>query len=310
MQTPQRPLRETEKSSLLGQNGAKMPDGQAAHSPELPFDSTFQIIDDWDYQYLRQAVRDLIYLDLEHYKTRQMQRRLATLLVRRKAQSWPQYVEWLRQDPLELTYFQEYLTINVSSFYRDAHKWEHLVQHVLPGLLAQNAGGIQVWSAGCSIGAEPYTLAMLLQELSPRQSHRIWATDIDEKALARARDGGPYPAAEVKELPPNLIEKYLVPEEKEIFRVNSSLQKMIQFQKFDLLQGRVERQFDLIVCRNVVIYFTPEVKSKLYASFWQALRSGGVLFIGGTETIAHHREMNYEYMAPSLYRRPALAREH
>jgi chemotaxis protein methyltransferase CheR len=281
----------------------RTPVGQAI-APAFPLDAAIQTIDEADYQFLRQAVLDLIRLDLEHYKTRQMQRRLATLLVRRKAESWREYVDRLRKDAAELAYFQEYLTINVSSFYRDAHKWEYMRQHVLPDLLHRNSRGLQIWSAGCSIGAEPYTLAMILQEIAATQSHRIWATDIDERALARAQAGGPYADSEIKELPAAWSEKYLVAAANNAFRVQGALQRMIRFQNFDLLQGRVDGRFHLIVCRNVVIYFTPEIKAKLYATFWQALEPGGVLFIGGTETIAHHRDLGFEYMAPSLYRRP------
>ncbi len=262
------------------------------------------IFDSADFQLLRDAILKLLRVDLEHYKTGQMLRRLAALLPRRKIGSWQEYVERLQKDPSELAYLREYLTINVSSFYRDARKWDYLAERILPELAEQFSRGLQIWSAGCSIGAEPYTLAMLLQEIVPHRGHRIWATDIDDKVLNQARNRGPYTQSDIKELPDALAEKYLIPISEEEYQVHRTLRTMIQFDRFDLLQDRTQRQFHLIVCRNVVIYFTPEIKEMLYRRFLEALYPGGILFIGGTETITQYRTIGFEYVAPSIYRRP------
>ena len=263
-----------------------------------------EIFDSADFQLLRDAILKLLRVDLEHYKTGQMLRRLAALLPRRKIGSWQEYVERLQKDPSELAYLREYLTINVSSFYRDARKWDYLAERILPELAEQFSRGLQIWSAGCSIGAEPYTLAMLLQEIVPHRGHRIWATDIDDKVLNQARNRGPYTQSDIKELPDALAEKYLIPISEEEYQVHRTLRTMIQFDRFDLLQDRTQRQFHLIVCRNVVIYFTPEIKEMLYRRFLEALYPGGILFIGGTETITQYRTIGFEYVAPSIYRRP------
>ncbi|GAG26605.1 unnamed protein product, partial [marine sediment metagenome] len=129
------------------------------------------------YAGIKTAVQELLDLDLEHYKENQMQRRLDAWLVRTGTPDWDQYFTLLRQEPDELTRFRNYLTINVSSFFRDPERWDMLKKEVLPKLLRdpQTASpeGLRIWSAGCSVGAEPYTLAALLEALAPLKQHYI-----------------------------------------------------------------------------------------------------------------------------------------
>ncbi len=261
-------------------------------------------ISDKDYQELRQAVYDLFSIDLAFYRTQQMERRLTSLLERRHCQSWQEYIALLQKDDQERRFFQEYLTINVSSFYRDAEKWDYLRKTILPYLFRlRGPAGIEAWSVGCSIGAEAYTLAMLLLDQEPARSHRVWGVDIDTKVLERAIAGGPYTRSEVKELPPHFLQKYMQVLDDNSYMVRPSVRTITNFQHFDLLQDVVERQFDLILCRNVVIYFTAQTKVDVYRRLRQALRPGGVLFIGSTETISRYREWGLEYIAPAFYRR-------
>lgn len=290
------------QSSTANASTSRLPlmDGQSA-----PVSPGNWAIEDSDYRLLRNAIYQLIRIDLDHYRTQQMERRLTTLLERRQAGTWPSYIECLRHDTAELAYFQEFLTINVTSFYRDSDKWNNLTQNFLPDLLeSRESSGLRAWSLGCSIGAEAYTLAMLLKELAPRRLHKIWATDIDTKVLERAKARGPYYNSELKELPVSLVQKYLKPlsETDGSYFVEPALSRMVKFAQFDLLQNKIERAFDLIVCRNVVIYFTTPVKRRVYERLTTALRPGGILFIGSTETIPNHRALGFEYVAPSFYR--------
>lgn len=261
-------------------------------------------ISDTDYQSLRQTVYQLFSIDLAFYRTQQMERRLTSLLDRRHCRSWQEYIALLQRDDKEQRFFQEYLTINVSSFYRDAEKWDYLHRTILPYLLRlRGVAGIEAWSVGCSIGAEAYTLAMLLHDLEPARSHRVWGVDIDTKVLDRAVAGGPYTGSEVKELPQYLLQKYMQLLDENAYMVRPSIRTITDFQRFDLLQDVVERQFDLILCRNVVIYFTAQTKVDVYQRLGRALRPGGILFIGSTETISRYRELGFEYIAPAFYRR-------
>lgn len=265
-------------------------------------DSSKWTIPDEHYKLLRDAILDLLDLDLNYYRTQQMERRLSTLLERRPAKNWPDYVASLRQEQVELEYFQDFITINVSSFYRDAEKWNFLHEHVLPELGKRSISGLNAWSVGCSIGAEAYTLAMLLSERADRRRHTIWATDIDMRVLERAKAGGPYFQNDLRELPPHFINTYMTSINEHLYTVKPALRAMTEFSHFNLLKDEADRKFDLIMCRNVVIYFTVDVKPQVYARLARALRPGGYFFIGSTETIANYQALGFEYIAPSFYR--------
>jgi chemotaxis protein methyltransferase CheR len=266
-------------------------------------DSSQWSIADEHYKQLRDAILDLLDLDLNHYRTQQMERRLTTLLERRHAASWKVYIESLRRDRVELEYFQEFITINVSSFYRDTDKWDFLRKKILPDLLQRSPQqGLSGWSVGCSIGAEAYTLAMLLLEQAPIRRHSIWATDIDARVLGRAMAGGPYFQNELRELPADLAQTHMSPVGNQLFSIRPNLKAMAEFGRFNLLKDETTRKFELVICRNVVIYFTPEVKPSIYRRLARSLKPGGILFIGSTETIANYQQLNFEYIAPSFYR--------
>ncbi len=195
------------------------------------------------------------------------------------------------------------MTINVSEFCRDPGKWNQLATDILRPLLASGRR-LRIWSAGCSIGAEPYTLAMLTRELDPAGRHDILATDLDRTILARAQRGDGYLPADVRNLSPQRLARFFV-KNGDRYAVVPELRKLVRFQQHNLISDAFERDFDLILCRNVVIYFTEDVKDGLYERFYSSLRAGGVLFVGGTEVIHKARALGFESAAPSFYRRVA-----
>jgi len=263
-------------------------------------------IEDSDYTYLRNAILDLLSIDLAHYRTRQMERRLTTYLAHSGYSSWMGYVQLLYKRPEKLQAFLKFLTINVSSFYRDGDKWDYLTRSVLPDLLHKTSPqGIQAWSIGCSMGAEPYTLAMLLNDFAPERRHQIRASDIDSTVLEQARNAGPYSPNALREMPQELIEKYLVASGKNQFRVHTNIRNFVTFEQFDLLQNSTTRLYDLVLCRNLVIYFPTSVKECVFMRLAQTVKPGGILFIGSTETITHYRHYGFNYLAPSFYQRTA-----
>src|SRR5918912_1255574 len=133
-----------------------------------------------DFQAFRKQAYRITGLDLTSYKAPQMQRRLRALLARVQITSFAEYARLLEHDAARRQEFRDYVTINVSEFFRDAERFGELERHVLPELLARAGNrGLDVWSAGCSIGAEPYSLAMLLRELGPGRRHQVLGTDID-----------------------------------------------------------------------------------------------------------------------------------
>jgi len=260
------------------------------------------------YNEIKRTVKRMLNLDLENYKDEQMRRRLDSWLVRSGAADWNTYFQRVREDEKERSKFRDYLTINVSAFFRDMERWKSLAEIVIPELLkevsnkGQLPGGLQIWSAGCSIGAEPYTLAILLDEIAPHRNHHILATDFDQGALQKAIQGGPYTADEIQNLTPAQRNAYLKAGGPP-FYVNPSLAKMITFRQHNLFGDPFPQNLDLIVCRNVVIYFTADAKDKLYRQFHASLRPGGVLFVGATEIIPRPFEFGFKNFGISFYKK-------
>ncbi|MCL4294679.1 MAG: protein-glutamate O-methyltransferase CheR [Anaerolineae bacterium] len=255
-----------------------------------------------EYNYVKRKILTLTGVDLNGYKSPQMQRRLDTFLQRSGHLTWQSFFSSIGHDPTVISKLRDYLTINVSSFFRDSQKFDCLREIILPELLAHRST-LRIWSAGCSRGHEPYSLAVLLAEITGSyRQHYILATDIDHSALAWAQAGGPYLSEEVANVPSLWLRRYFILRDNGYF-VADTLRRRITFGEHNLLADPFEQGFDLIICRNVVIYFTAEAKDQIYLRFHQSLRPGGILFVGGTEIISQAAEMGFETAGISFYRR-------
>lgn len=254
-----------------------------------------------EYWQFAEAIGRLVPIRLENYKQQQMERRIRDLARKHQASSLQAFLGMLKADGKLLREFERHITINVSEFYRNPEAFEYLAEKVLPALGAGRRA-LRVWSAGCSNGGEPYTLAMLLHRASPHLRHSILATDIDRDMLAKAQAGKGYQQEDVRSLPAALRAAYLV-QDGATAGVKESIARMVRFERLDLLNEQVNRTFDLIACRNVVIYFTDAAKSTLYQRFVDALQPGGFLFIGATETIGRADGFGLSYVAPCFYRK-------
>lgn len=275
-----------------------VPERLAGMEPAVPPQATPAGESEW--QAFQAAVLRLAGVDLRAYKERQMRRRLGTLMQRLGVQDWLDFVRVLRQDPAALKAFRDFFTINVSEFFRQPEKFELLDRRFLAAML-QERPSLRIWSAGCSNGAEPYSIAMLLAQRAPGARHTIIATDIDARILERARAGGPYLEADVRNVPPVMRRLYLEDTGGE-FRVKEPIRRMVDFRLHDMLrQEPPARDLDLVVCRNVVIYFTEDAKREVYQKLRAALRPGGVLFLGATEVILNARQYGLAVVAPSFY---------
>lgn len=239
-------------------------------------------------------------LDLESYKRQQMERRLRANMEKCGAGSFGQYFSLLRGDTKLRDEFLDRLTINVSELFRNPDQFDTLRSSLLPELLRAKSS-LSVWSAGCSHGAEPYTLAMLLHELAPNAGHTILATDIDDRMLARAK-AGVFQESEMRAVSSQRVARYFS-SGSEGYAAGDKLKKWLIFRKHDLLGAGFPNGFDLILCRNVVIYFTDEAKSELYRRFHGALSPGGYLFVGGTERIRDATRIGFENPMPFFYRK-------
>lgn len=235
-----------------------------------------------DYQQFVRLIKEKTGIDLSLYKEAQMKRRLASLRDKKGYRTFRLFYEAICQDEKLFNEFLERMTINVSEFYRNAKRWEVLEQKILPRLLREKPR-LKLWSAACSTGEEPYTLAMIMSKFMPLKDISILATDIDQAILERAK-AGLYPERSLKEAPPEAIRAFFH-KEPIGYRVKQEIKDTVSFKRQNLLADRFDDHYDLIICRNVMIYFTEEAKHELYHKFSRALRPGGVLFVGSTEQI-------------------------
>ncbi len=256
---------------------------------------------DTEYAYLKKRVHDVLGIDLDAYKSQQMRRRLATFVDRKDAGGVFRFARSLGQDQDVVKELKDMLTINVTEFFRDANQFKHLEAVVLPELL-EDRSRLNIWTAGCSNGAEPYSLAMILDEHPNSSSHRILATDIDVDMISRARAGGPYQANDVKNVSALRLRKHFS-SSNGVRTISRELRDRVQFREHNLLSDEFEGGFDLVLCRNVVIYFTDETKSVLYQRFSQSLKPGGVLFLGATEALLAGNDASFERLSANFYRK-------
>lgn len=253
-----------------------------------------------DYQDFILNIKRKTGIDLSLYKEAQMKRRLISLYEKKGFNSFGDFFNGILKDRELLNDFLDRMTINVSEFYRNAQRWEVLEKKILPGLLEQNRN-LKIWSAACSTGEEPYTIAMILSKLLPISQIKITATDIDENALARARIGV-YPERSLNEVPETIRQKFFW-REGSYYKVSEDIKKTVNFKKQNLLADDFGGPFDLIVCRNVLIYFTEEAKDQLYHKFSSALRKDGIFFVGSTEQIFNAGRYHLESAETFFYRK-------
>lgn len=259
---------------------------------------------DADYGWFQQRVEARLGVRLSQYKPDQMRRRLMSLAQKNGASSFTAFASVMERDPAMLSEFLDKMTINVTELLRNPDRFTELASHVLPGLLAQRKGfPLTVWSAGCSYGAEAYTMALLLHELQPAAAHKIKGTDIDLSVLTRAEHPN-FSAADMVNLSPARRTAHFL-ELDGTYQPKAHLKNKVRFGPHDLLgDGYSKSEYDLILCRNVVIYFNDDAKERIYRGFFQALRPGGILFVGGTERLSDHRSIGFELVCPFFYCKP------
>lgn len=259
-------------------------------------------MEDTDFLLFIKKVKDYTSIDLAQYKEAQMKRRLTTLRMKKGYSTFAAFFDAMSKDKALFHEFLDRMTINVSEFWRNANRWEVLEQRFLPEML-RKTDRLKCWSAACSTGEEPYTLAMILSELGALSNSQLLATDIDEGALDKAKKGI-YSDRSVKDVPKKYLRKYYR-QDQMTYHIDESLKKAVCFQKQNLLVDTFDTQFDLIVCRNVMIYFTEEAKHMLYQKFAHALKPGGLLFVGSTEQIFSPGQYGLETADTFFYRKMA-----
>ncbi len=253
-----------------------------------------------DYDQFIQKVKRKTNIDLSLYKEAQMKRRLTSLYEKKGYRNFIEYFDAIDQDTALMDEFLDRMTINVSEFYRNPQRWDVLDRTIIPQLMKQNRR-LKVWSAACSTGEEPYSLAMVLSKHMPLRDISIHATDLDKGVLERAKVGL-YNERSIKDVPRDMKEKYFVKEGYH-YQVSNEIKSTVTFSQHNLLEDRYDKNYDLIVCRNVMIYFTEEAKTQIYQQFSDALRPGGVLFVGSTEQIFNPEQYDFEAVDTFFYRK-------
>lgn len=246
-------------------------------------------------------------LNLSAYKEKQLKRRIDSLICSVGVKGYRDYYQLLCTDTSKREKFFDKITINVSEFFRNTDIFAALENTILPQLCTASRN-LKIWSAACSNGAEPYSVAMILNDNFPRVSYTIHATDIDPNILKFARNGV-YNEKVLKGVSQNRLQKYFIKEDACMYRVTPDVKKHVVFKKHDLLGDVFENDYDLIICRNVMIYFTRETQDMLYQKIYGSLKDGGVLFIGATETIVQYKDFGFDKIAHWFYRKQGIQQE-
>jgi chemotaxis protein methyltransferase CheR len=253
-----------------------------------------------DYVEFCEFLRKLTGIDLAQYKRPQMERRLRSFYANRGVDQLTDSFERLRTDPEHREELLDRITINVSQLWRNPEQWTVIERRLLPELAA--TGAIRAWSAGCSYGAEAYTLATLCQIVAPDRQVSIQGTDIDKRMVGRAR-AGHFSSDDARTAPPRQL-RIGFDQVPNGWQAKEAIRRLARFEVGDLLQMRMRpHAYDLILCRNTVIYFAEPIRDDLHARLATALRPGGYLVIGSTERVSQPASLDLVPVHPFVYRR-------
>jgi chemotaxis protein methyltransferase CheR len=258
------------------------------------------------FEKIRRLAHDKFGLNLTEAKHQLVAARLGKKLRELKIPSYEAYYDMVLADRTgeSLIALIDALSTNHTSFLREASHFDFLIKHVVPSLLKR--ASIDIWSAPCSTGEEPYSIAVTMLEqlgMPPKPALRIRATDISTRALAVAKLGA-YTADRLGSMPLPLIRKYFKQTGPGSFQINPDVRRMIEFDRGNLIEPmRAGRAFPIIFCRNVMIYFDKPTQERVVTSLAQFLEPGGYLLIGHSESLMGVRH-SLEYVQPAIYRKP------
>lgn len=253
---------------------------------------------EWNFEQFYKWAYTYLNLDLEAYKEKQLQRRINTVMTQAGASSLQDYSNLIQKNPIAQQQFLDYITINVTDFFRNKELFDKFEELLITRLMPQ-FGELKIWSAACSIGSEPYSLSMIVHKHQLSLKEKILGTDIDEKVLQRAREAI-YKEHELKNVPLLERQEYFHHKESE-YVLDEAIKRNVQFKKHDLLQDPYGKGYHAIICRNVTIYFKSDVKDHMYQSFTDALVPGGLLFTGATETIYRPEQFGLKKVSSFIY---------
>lgn len=241
-------------------------------------------------------------LDLESYKEKRVERRVESLMRRRNINDFTTCLQRLKTDTQFKADFLNHFTINTSEFFRNPQNFLTLEKEILPELFAKYQT-VKIWSAPCSNGCEPYSLAMIIKELGKKPlQYELRGLDIDPNILTAAKTGI-YNVNSLKNVSPERLRRYFQRIDSEKYSLDEKIKQMVIFQEFDLLKDIYTKNLDLILCRNLFIYLTQDVKDALTHRFVKSLKPNGILFLGNTEFIFEPEKFGLKKIVSSFYRK-------
>ncbi len=268
-------------------------------------------LSDREFRLIADLISNKFGIHLESNKKSLVVSRLKNMITARGLGSFREYYDFVQADytGIELLALIDKISTNHSFFFREVEHFNFL-KKVLPQLLmlesVRSTGKLTIWSAGCAAGEEPYTIAMVLSELKETVLKgvevKILATDISLSVLGGA-EKGIYPSEKLKLVPKHFLTKYFEKMEGNNYRIYESLKSMILYKRLNLMHDTFpfKGKFDIIFCRNVMIYFTGETREALVDRFTSYLNRGGYLFVGHSETLGRNHP-RLRYIEPAVYR--------
>jgi len=256
-----------------------------------------------DYEIFKTKFYNMSNIDLNLYKEKQMKRRITSLVDKYGHTSYCSFLDEMKKNPELYKIFINYLTINVSEFFRNPGQWAYFENKILSETFKnKNLQDLKIWSSACSTGDEPYTIVMILNKYLPLERISILATDIDIEAMNKAK-AGVYSSRSLKELPKEYIDKHFNRIDDDSYQISDKVRGCVNFKQLNLLEDPYPKGMDIIICRNVLIYFTEEAKNYIMKGFSESLRPNGVLFIGSTEQIMNYQSFNMKPIETFFYQK-------
>ncbi len=258
-----------------------------------------------DFTGFKDEAAKLLNVNLDGYKLKRVKRRTESLMRRYDIDDYDQCLRKLKNDVEFRAAYLDHFTINTSEFFRNPKSFSHLREKILPQLFANFSERIKIWSAPCSNGCEPYTIAIILTEMGIDSSrYSILASDLDPEILQVAKEGV-YGTNSLKSVPSEIMEKYFTPldQDKDKFQLSSEIMSKVKFEEKDLINDRFSSGWHLILSRNFFIYLTKELKAQLTQKFVDVLKPEGYFFLGNTEFIFNPGKYNLDKTHFSFYQK-------
>lgn len=252
----------------------------------------FDINDIYDFVYREFRIK------LDAYKSVQMNRRIETFISKNNINTYSDFVIECKNNPSLREQFLDHITINVTQFFRNIDiffQLEDMFKNRIP-----KRDIYRIWSSACSIGSEPYSVAMLLENMGIK-NYEILATDIDRKVIEYA-ENGLYKEDEVEDVPASFLYTYFT-KEGDKFKIKDFILNKVNFSRHDLILNQFPYGMDLILCRNVVIYFKRVEQMRIYNKFYDCLNDSGVVFIGATENIYDYQQIGFSKLGTFFYQK-------